>query len=256
MKIGGTLVDEPNSRQALGIQIAAAQKEGHAIVIVHGGGRQLTRHLEERGIESRFIDGLRVTSDESMDAVLKVLAGSVNKQLTGALRAAGANSVGISGVDGRLTTASRMAEELGWVGRIQQVDASLLRLLTNAGMVPVVACVAGDDRGLAWNINADQMAVACAEAFGADALIFLTDVAGVLDANGDLLPSLNLESLRGLIESGVARGGMRAKLNAAAAAVAAGIRAVVIAPGSRANVLDLLLAGERCGTEISAPAPV
>lgn len=251
VKIGGTLVDEPGLRQALGIQIAAAQRDGHTIVVVHGGGRQLTQHLEERGIESRFIDGLRVTTDESMDAVLKVLAGSVNKQLTGALRAAGANPVGISGVDGRLTTASRMSEQLGCVGSIQQVDATLLRVLTHAGMIPVVACVAGDDCGRAWNINADRMAVACAEAFGADRLIFLTDVPGVLDANGDLLPSLNPESLIALIESGVARGGMRAKLTAAAAAVAVGIRSVCIAPGADADVLLGLLAGERFGTEIS-----
>ena len=144
--------------------------------------------------------------------MVKVLAGSVNKQLTGAVRAAGANAVGLSGMDGRLTTASQMSEELGWVGRVNSVDATLLALLTDAAMIPIVACVAGDEQGRAWNINADQMAVACASAFGVDRLIFLTDVAGVLDAAGAILPVLDAERIRVLIDSGVAKGGMRAKL--------------------------------------------
>ncbi len=100
IKVGGTLVDDAGQRDAVARQIAAAHREGHAVVVVHGGGRQLTKLLEERGIESRFVNGLRVTTAEAVDAVLKVLAGTVNKQLVGALRAAGANAVGFSGMDG------------------------------------------------------------------------------------------------------------------------------------------------------------
>ena len=250
VKIGGTLVDDAGLRQRLAAQIDTAQKQGHAVVVVHGGGRQLTGFLAERGFESRFVDGLRVTNDATMDAVLKVLAGSVNAQLVGALRAAGAMAVGLSGIDARLTTATRMSEELGWVGRIQSADASLLHLLTDAGLIPVVACVAGDDQGRAWNINADQMAVACAQAFSADRLIFLTDVAGVLDREGHLLPFLNGDQISHLIESGVARGGMQAKLNSASTAALGGVASIVIASGAADDVLGRIVAGERCGTEI------
>ncbi len=250
VKIGGTLVDDPASRDAIAREISAMQKAGHRVVVVHGGGRQLTRFLQERGIASRFVDGLRVTDGAAMDAVVKVLAGSVNKQLTGAVRAAGANAVGLSGMDGRLTTASQMSEELGWVGRVNSVDATLLALLTDAAMIPIVACVAGDEQGLAWNINADQMAVACASAFGVDRLIFLTDVAGVLDAAGAILPVLDAERIRVLIDSGVAKGGMRAKLSAGLDALNGGIPSIVIAPGSGARILERLMAGDACGTEI------
>ncbi len=252
IKIGGTLVDDADQRRALADQIAYAHQAGHSVVLVHGGGRQLTRFLEERGIPSHFVNGLRVTTTETMDAVLKVLAGSVNKQLTAALRAAGVNAVGLSGIDGRLTTAVRLSAELGWVGRVTSVDASLLELLTSAGRLPVIACVAGDDLGQAWNINADQMAVACAHAFGAAQLIFLTDVAGVMDGNGSVLPLLDAAASRALIENGIARGGMQAKLEAACAAIAAGVERVVIAPGSGAGLLARLLAGEAAGTEIRA----
>ncbi len=250
VKIGGTLVDNFEILHNLAQQVAAVSQAGYQLVVVHGGGRQLTRFLDERGISSHFIGGMRVTSEPAMDAVLKIFAGSVNKQLVGALRAAGANPVGISGIDGRLTTASRMSEELGFVGRVDHVDPALITLLLNAGMVPVVACVAGDDQGSAWNINADQMAIACARALAVDRLIFLTDVPGVLDADGLVLPKLNLDQVRGLIESGVAAGGMQAKLNAASAAVTGGIPAVVIAPGAAIDIVAKLLNGEPAGTEI------
>jgi acetylglutamate kinase len=250
IKIGGTLVDDPSRRAALAGQIAGVHRAGHAVVVVHGGGKQLTRFLEARGVESRFVNGLRVTGEAAMDAVVKVLAGTVNKELTGALRASGVNAVGVSGMDGRLTTAIRMSEELGRVGKITAVDPLLLDVLTGAGMTPVVACVAGDDAGLAWNVNADQMAVGCAKAFGAHRLIFLTDVAGVMDGEGKAVPVLTLEGASTLIARGVARGGMQAKLEAAGDALKGGVGSVVIAPGVDADVLHRLLTGLPCGTEL------
>lgn len=250
IKMGGTLVDDAAQRAALAEQIAAAQRAGNLVVVVHGGGKQLTRFLDERGIASRFVNGLRVTSSEAIDAVVKVLAGTVNRQLTGALRAAGANAVGLSGLDGRLVTASELSPELGYVGRIDKVDTALLDLLTVAGYVPVVACVGGDDEGRAWNVNADQMAAACAAAFGAEHLIFLTDVAGVLDSGGEAIGELDLDAAAALVAGGVARGGMRAKLEAASAAVLAGAGAVRIVNGGEPRVIARVLAGEGVGTEL------
>lgn len=248
IKIGGTLLDQPSSRQALAGQIAAAHKAEHQCTVVHGGGRQLTRFLEGQGVATRFVDGLRVTTDQAIDAVIQILAGLVNKRLVAALRAAGANPVGISGLDGRLTTAIQLNPELGWVGKIVTADAAILNALTASGSIPVVACISGDDQGGVWNVNADQMAAACARAFHADQLIFLTDVAGVLDGEGHIIPTLNARDARHLIETGVAKGGMQAKLEAA---VAGGAPSVAIAPGAEPDVLLRLLAGEPLGTEIT-----
>jgi acetylglutamate kinase len=251
VKIGGSLVDDARLRTSVAAQIAVLSQAGNFIVIVHGGGRQLTRYLADQGIASHFVNGLRVTGDEAMDAVVKVLAGTVNKELVGALRAQGVNAVGLSGIDGHLTTAVQMSEELGRVGRVTRVDAALLEVLTLSGYLPVIACVAGDDQGLAWNINADQMAAACAQAFGADRLIFLTDVAGVLDESGAVLLRLNVEQVRNLIASGVAKGGMQAKLDSAAMAITGGVPSVTIAAGADLNILQRLINAGRCGTEIT-----
>src|SRR5690242_13269350 len=132
----------------------------------------MTRFLAERGIESRFVNGLRVTTPETIDAVLKVFAGSVNHELVAALNRAGARAVGLSGIDALLAEAEQMDPALGAVGRVIHVNPALLDLLAGDGYVPVVACVAGDRAGNIYNVNADQMAVACASAFRADQLIF------------------------------------------------------------------------------------
>src|SRR5262249_43080465 len=145
-------------------------------VVVHGGGKQMTRFLAERGIESRFVNGLRVTSSEVLDVVLKVFAGSVNHELVAAINQAGARAVGLSGIDAYLTEAEQMDPNLGSVGKVIRSNPGLLHLLTQGGYLPVVACVAGDRQGNIYNVNADQMAVACAIGYGADQLVFLTDV--------------------------------------------------------------------------------
>lgn len=252
IKIGGSLLDEPQSREALARQIAAVNGSGNRLVIVHGGGRQLTRFLAERGVASEFVNGLRVTTEETIDAVLKVLAGTVNKQLVASLRAVGVNAVGLSGLDACLTSATQMSADLGWVGRIASVDPRVLELLTESNYLPAVACVAGDAAGSVYNVNADQMAAACAVAFRADRLIFLTDVAGVLDRGGSLIPRLSREGIRSLIEAGVAQGGMRAKLEAASQAVNEGVGSVTIAAGTADGILSDLLAGAAQGTRLAA----
>src|SRR5437879_6333665 len=169
----------------------------------------MTRYLAERGIESRFVDGLRVTTPETLDAVLKVFAGSVNHELVASLNRAGAMAVGLTGIDAFLVEAEQMDPALGAVGRVTKSNPALLHLLTQAGYLPVVACVAGDRGGEIYNVNADQMAVACAAAFGAQQLIFLTDVEGVLDAARQVRPLLTAGESEQLISTSIATGGMR-----------------------------------------------
>ncbi|HXS98914.1 MAG TPA: acetylglutamate kinase [Candidatus Limnocylindrales bacterium] len=249
VKLGGTLLDQPASRDALAAQIAAARLQSQ-IVVVHGGGKQMTRYLAERGIESRFVNGLRVTTPETVDAVLKVFAGSVNHELVASLNRAGAAAVGISGIDAFLAEAEPLDPALGAVGRVVRSNPALLHLLAANSYVPVVACVAGDRQGQVYNVNADQMAVACASAFGADQLIFLTDVEGVLDGARRVRNVLTAADSRGLIATGVATGGMQAKLNAAVDALEHGVGQVRIAPGAAPDVLSRLLAGEGIGTRM------
>jgi len=255
IKLGGTLLDEPASRQRLAGEIAGVAASGVQLVVVHGGGKQMTRYLAERGIGSRFVNGLRVTTPETVDAVLKVFAGSVNHELVASLNRAGALAVGLTGIDALLAEAEQLDPALGAVGRVTRSNAGLLELLTANGYLPVVACVAGDRAGNIYNVNADQMAVACAAAFRARQLIFLTDVVGVLDASQQVRPVLTAAESRELITSGVAIGGMQAKLNAALAALEAGVEEVRIAPGGTNGVLPRILAGEALGTRL-APSEV
>jgi len=255
VKLGGTLLDDPATQLSLGRQIAAASRE-YPMVVVHGGGKQMTRFLTERGVESHFVGGLRVTTPEVVDAVLKVFAGSVNKQLVGALRAAGAPAAGLSGIDGGLAVAEQMNPDLGAVGRIVRADARILDTLLSGGFLPVVACVAGGDSGseAVFNVNADQMAVACAAAWKADRLFFLTDVPGVKGGDGTVIDRLTPTGARDLIRSGVATGGMQAKLESACAALEQGVHEVRIAPGVEPDVLGRLLRGEAAGTALVAEA--
>jgi acetylglutamate kinase len=250
VKLGGTLLDAPESRAAVARQIASAGERGHQIVVVHGGGKQMTRYLADRGIESRFVNGLRVTTPETVDALLKVFAGSVNHELVASLNHAGAQAVGLSGIDAFLVEAEQMDPALGAVGRVTGANPALLHLLAGAGYLPVVACVAGGRAGEVYNVNADQMASACAAAFEADRLIFLTDVPGVLDADKCVRPVLTAEDSERLIASGIATGGMQAKLDAALAALRAGVAEVCIAPGAADRVLDRLLEGDPIGTRM------
>jgi acetylglutamate kinase len=218
--------------------------------VVHGGGKQMTRFLDERGIASTFVRGLRVTTEETIDAVLKVLAGSVNTQLVAALGLAGTRAVGLTGIDAGLAVAEQLDPELGFVGRVVSSDSGLLNTLTAAGYIPVVACVAGGRGGEVFNVNGDSMAVAVASEWKVDRLVFLTDVAGVLDAAKAILPVLTIEGCRDLIAAGVATGGMQAKLNAATGAVEGGVQEVRIVKGSDTDIVTRVFAGENVGTKV------
>ena len=250
IKLGGTLLDSSETQGKLAAEISELVRSGTQAVVVHGGGKQMTRFLAERGIETRFLNGLRVTTTEVLDAVLNVLAGSVNKKLVAALIAAGANAVGLSGIDGLLTEAEPVSKELGFVGRPARSNAALLELLSSHHYLPVVACVAGDRQGNVYNVNADQMAVACAVSFGAEKLLFLTDVEGVRGRSEAVLPVLTQPECRSLIDDQIATGGMRAKLEAAMIALQSGVGEVLIAPGTPYGILQKLVSGEPAGTRL------
>jgi acetylglutamate kinase len=250
LKLGGTLLDLVESRLRLAREITEAAQEDRAIAVVHGGGKQMTRFLKERGVESTFINGLRVTDPNVIDAIVKVFRGSVNTDLVTAFRAAGNRPVGLSGIDGGLVDAEILDPKLGQVGKPVASDARLLEVLTAAGYLPVIACVAGDATGQIYNVNADQMAVACAVGFRANSLLFLTDVDGVKDANGSVYPTLTVAECRKLIADGVATGGMQAKLEAACDALLRGVGEVWIAPGARTGIVRDLLSHANAGTRI------
>ena len=252
VKLGGTLLDDAASRHRLAGELAAVAASGHELVIVHGGGKQMTRFLAERGVESKFVNGLRVTSPDVVDAVLKVFAGTVNHELVSAFVKAGARGVGLSGIDAGLTEAEQLNPELGAVGKVVSADPTLLDLLCGHGYLPIIACVAGNRRGEIFNVNADQMAVACAAAFRASQLIFLTDVPGVKGGDGERIPELLASAAQQLIANGVATGGMEAKLNSACRALADGVGEVRIAAGQEVNAVARLLAGEEIGTRMLA----
>ena len=249
VKLGGTLLDEEATRERVAREIAAVSRTV-PMVVVHGGGRQMTRYLAERGTASEFRNGLRVTTPAVLDAVVKVVAGSVNREFVAALNKAGARAAGISGIDGGLVEAEQMDAALGSVGRIKKADAALLEALLAGGFLPVVACVAGDREGRLYNVNADQMAAACAAAFGADPLIFLTDVAGVLDRDKRVVARLTMTQSDLLIAEGIATGGMLAKLRAAQSALGGGVRRVWICGGAAEGVLERILGGEEMGTRL------
>jgi len=250
VKLGGTLLDAPESRDRLAREIHALATQGHAVTVVHGGGKQMTRYLAERKVASRFVNGLRVTTPEVLDAILKVFAGSVNHELVGSFIRAGAKPVGLSGIDACLVEAVQMDPALGAVGKPVRANTGILDVLTSAGYMPVVACVAGDAEGRVYNVNADQMAVACASGWHASTLLFLTDVDGVRGAEGSVLPSITPAQSAGLIEAGVATGGMQAKLNAATAALDNGVEQVLIVPGALPDVIQRICAGEQIGTRM------
>lgn len=248
VKLGGTLLESAERRASLAAQLKLLLDEGHRTVVVHGGGKRLSRYLAGLDHKSEFRGGLRVTPPEILDAVLRVLAGSVNRQLVAEFQSAGLSAVGLTGIDAGTVRATQLDPELGLVGRVEQVDSTLLDRLADDGYLPTVACIAGGDGGAIFNVNADQMASACAAALGVQRLIFLTDVGGVLDERGQLVHELSIRGAHDLIQRKVAVGGMEAKLRSAIEALQGGILGVSIVNGHEPKVLARTVRGERAGT--------
>lgn len=239
LKIGGAALDNPTTLQSCVKSIQALTQSGQRLAVVHGGGVMVTRMLERLGKMSEFKDGLRVTDSETRDVALMVLGGLVNKQLVAALTEVGVAAIGLSGGDGPTFRARKLTTaDLGFVGEIDHVDLRWLNAIWQAGGVPVLASMAVGPNGDYYNVNADQMAVACAVACQASELIFMTEIAGVLDAQGQVISHLNNDAIAELIATGVIQGGMLPKMAACQTALQAGVGRVRVFPAAHAmNVL-------------------
>ena len=248
VKIGGsTLGSEDTTLQDL----VAMQRAGERPVVVHGGGAMITDWLRRLEIPSQFIDGLRSTNADAIDVVVGVLRGVVNTQLVGEIGALGGRAVGLCGVDSGLVTAERYDDRLGFVGRVTGVNTEVLLSLLDSGVIPVIAPIGLEAPSQPLNINADTVAGEVARALRADSLVFLTDVEGLLDAQGVLVAELNQARAAGLRESGVLGGGMIPKVEACFRAAAAGV-AASMADGTVPGMLRRVASGERVGTRIVA----
>lgn len=228
VKIGG----RAQSADALAPSIASAWNESGAMCIVHGGGDEISALQRKLGGEPRFAGGRRVTTAGDLDIIRMVLSGVVNKRLVSQLNAAGAPAIGISGEDAALISAQPLGiPEFGFVGMPVSINTSLIETLWLAGLLPVVSPLASsaETPGTALNVNGDDAAAALAVALGADELLLVADVEGVLDSAGRVIDELDMDEARSLIASGVAAGGMAAKLEAAHAALAGGVQSVRIA---------------------------
>jgi acetylglutamate kinase len=223
------------------------------VAVVHGGGVQLTKMLKALGIESQFINGLRVTDKETRDVALMVLGGKVNKSLVAALGALGQPAVGLSGGDGLIFRArkKRTAPDLGFVGEIAASDPKWIEAIWQLNGVPVISSMALGFDGEYYNVNADEMAAACAIACNADALVFLTDVPGVKGADGEVMRWLSIDQIAEMAKSAVISGGMLPKLAACREALLNGVKRVRILPAEAAGVLpDLCTSRVNHGTEV------
>lgn len=253
VKLGGAGLENPELLAGCTRAIVELARSGNQVAVVHGGGVQLTRMLKALNKQSEFIDGLRVTDAETRDIALMVFAGKVNKSLVAALGTLGQPAVGLSGGDGLLFRArkKRTVPDLGFVGEIVASDPRWLESIWQLNGVPVLCPVALGFDGAYYNINADEMASACAVACKADALVFLTDVPGVKGADGEVLRWLSIDQIAEMAKSAVISGGMLPKLGACREALLNGVKRVRILPADAAGVLpDLCSARVAHGTEV------
>jgi len=244
VKYGGHAMGDPEAARDFAEDIVLLKAVGINPVVVHGGGPQIGQMLARLGVESTFVDGLRVTDEATAKIAEMVLSGGINKELVSWIAAAGGKAIGISGKDGGLVTARKVTRttrdpdsnieqvvDLGFVGEPAFVDTSVIDTAVAAGMIPVIAPIAAGADGATYNINADTMAGAIAAALGAARLFLLTDVVGVLDGDGNLLSDLTPADIAKLRADGVIRGGMVPKLETCINAVGAGCEAAVVLDG-------------------------
>jgi acetylglutamate kinase len=266
VKYGGHAMGDAALAQDFAADIVLLKAVGINPVVVHGGGPQIGAMLKKLGVESEFVDGLRVTDAETAKVAEMVLSGAINKELVGWINAAGGKALGISGKDGNFVTASKVERtqkdpdsniersiDLGFVGEPQHVDRSVIDTISSAGMIPVIAPIGVGDDGHTYNINADTMAGAIAGALGASRLFLLTDVAGVLDKTGQLLTDLDPKAIAALQADGTISGGMIPKIETCVAAVGAGVDAAVILDGRVAHAMLIeMFTDQGAGTLIHA----
>lgn len=267
IKFGGNAMGEQAYVDSLATDITLLRQVGAQPVIVHGGGPQIGEMLNRLQIKSNFVNGLRVTDAATISVVEMVLAGGINKALVSAINMAGGLAVGLSGKDAHLIIASKLTEitahsdsqiekiDLGFVGKPERINPKVIEALMEAGMIPVIAPIGSDGAGQTYNINADTAAGAVASAIGASRLLMLTDVAGVMDKSGQLIPKLTVKTAKNLITEGVVQGGMIPKIETCIEAVDSGTEAAVILDGrARHAVLVELFTEHGIGTIITKEA--
>ena len=228
VKIGGSTLGDADTTFR---DISTLARQGRPIVVVHGGGAEASRWLDAMDIPSRFEDGLRVTDEAALPVIVAVYAGLLNKRIVAALNAAGAPAVGLSGADGRLLGCDITRPELGFVGEPSTTNASVIEALLAAGLMPVVApvgYVVRDGPDQLVNVNADTVAVSLAGSVAASHIVFLTDVAGVQDGAGAVVPSLTHAEVQAMVQDGTISGGMIPKVRGCLDAVAAGVSAQIV----------------------------
>jgi acetylglutamate kinase len=271
IKYGGHAMGQEQVAKLFAADAVLLKLLGVHPVVVHGGGPQISRMLDKAGVKSTFVDGLRVTDEATMEVAEMVLSGAINKEIANWITLAGAEAdvrgVGLSGKDARLITAEKVTRtkrdpgsnieqvvDLGFVGEPTKIDPHIIQALltSETDYIPVIAPIGVSEAGQTFNINADTVAGALAGALKAKRMLMLTDIAGVLDGEGNLIRQMTIAEARGLIESGVASGGMIPKLENAIHAVESGVEAVVILDGRRPHAMLVELFSEHgAGTLIS-----
>ncbi len=259
VKYGGHAMGDDDVARDFSRDMVLLEQSGVNPVVVHGGGPQIGAMLAKLGIKSEFADGLRVTDKATMEIVEMVLAGSINKQIVGFINAQGGRAIGLCGKDGGMVTAEKLARspngskvDLGFVGEIAKVDATVLEQILGRELIPVLAPVAQGVDGATYNVNADTFAGAIAGALGAKRLIFLTDVPGVLDKDKNLIKELKVSDIPGLVADGTITGGMIPKVETCMYAIERGVEGVVILDGKMPHsVLIELLTDHGAGTLIT-----
>ena len=243
IKLGGALLENPAANAPFFVALAQFIQHNQNVVLVHGGGKSVDRHLELLGFKSEKRDGIRITPAQHMQEIAGVLAGQMNARLVGLLQSRGVNAVGLTLADGATTTArktEKFAFDAGRVGEITGGDASLIQTLLRNGCTPIFSSIGMDSAGELLNINADEAAAAIARLVSARQLVLLTDVAGVIDNAGNIISSLDRNSVDRLTQSGAITGGMIAKVRAALEASEQAGVATLVAGWNDANVLQTL----------------
>jgi len=266
VKYGGNAMTEPHLKNGFARDIVLMKLVGMNPVVIHGGGPQIGKLLEKVGKESHFIQGMRVTDEETMDIVEMVLGGSVNKEIVNLIHQHGGNAVGLTGKDGDLIRAVKMEMttfneelnapeiiDLGHVGEVSRINTKVLDMLIKDDFIPVIAPVGVGTDGRSYNINADFVAGKIAEALQAEKLMLLTNTAGLLDKQGQLLTGLNAEKVDNLIEDGTIYGGMLPKIQCALGAVQSGVKSSHIIDGRVEHAVMLeVFTDEGVGTLITS----
>ena len=250
---GNAMIDEKLKKYVMG-DIVLMTQVGIKVVLVHGGGPEITDMLERIGKKSQFVNGLRVTDKETVDIAQMVLAGKINKTLVSLLQNNGGRAIGLSGMDGNMIKAKQKDEKLGFVGEITEINVQPVLDVIEKGYIPIISTIGCDDNGNAYNINADTAAAKIAGALKAESLISMTDIAGILENKDDpdtLIPAIMLDEIPSLIERGIISGGMIPKVECCVEAIKSGVNKVFIIDGTIPHaILIETLTDEGLGTMV------